>query len=256
MKHLTILPVRILAAVALALPLSCLGFKVELKPAATSVSCYDFVELTLQVSEPQAKNPFTDVAIEGSFEKQGETPAKVEGFCDSADGTLFRIRFMPSKPGAYKYSVSYSESGEFKQQFTGSFVAKDDRKKGVVRVDPEFPAHFQYEGSKERFFWNGTTAYWLAGWDDENIAQIIDRLDRLKVTRVRAALCGRVKDGRAWFENVFPTEQFSFRLNPWLEQNPNSIEQPGYDVTRFNVAFWQKYERLLAKLGARTWRSQ
>ena len=190
-----------------------------------SVSCYDFLEVTLNVSNPQAENPFTDVTVEGSFSLNGDKPLAVDGFCDSADGSVFRIRFMPSKPGSYDYTVKYRE-GAFEKTHQGTFQARDEKKKGLVRVDPEFPSHFQWDGSKERYFWNGTTAYWLAGWDDETIRQSLDRLDRLKVTRVRAALSGRVKDGHAWFENVFPTDKFSFLLNPWVAKNPASMEIP------------------------------
>jgi hypothetical protein len=218
--------------------------RVEFSAPPPRVDCYDFVEVTLSVSGSAAANPFADAAVEGAFALEGGQPLTVDGFCDSEDGKLFRIRFMPAKPGAYSYTVKYRE-GTFEKSHQGNFQAADGKKKGIVRVDPEFPSHFQYEGTKERYFWNGTTTYWLAGWDDENIRQIIDRLDRLKVTRVRAALSGRVKDGRAWFENVFPNEKFSFLLNPWVARNPASIEEPGFDVARFNVAYWQKWERML-----------
>lgn len=219
--------------------------RVEFATANREVACYDFVEVTLNVTGSAARNPFTDVTIEGTFNLHGKEPLAVDGFCDSEDGRVFRIRFMPSMPGTYNYTAKYRE-GTFEKSHQGTFVAKDGKKKGIVRVDPEFPAHFQWEGSKERYFWNGITAYWLAGWNDDTIQQILDRLDLLKVTRVRAALCGRVKDGRAWFENVFPTDQFAFRLEPWVAKNPSSVEKPEFDVTRFNVAYWQKWERLLS----------
>jgi len=83
------------------------------------------------------------------------------------------------------------------------------------------------------------------GLDVPTIEQIIDRLDQLKVTRVACRSEWRVKDGQAWFENVYPTEKFSFLLNPWVAKSPGSVENPEFDVTRFNVAHWQKYERLL-----------
>ena len=230
----------------------CLGFalagtaepRVEFKPSANTVECYDFLEVTMSVTDSAASNPFTEVTVEGAFAPKGGKPLAVDGFCDLADGRTFRIRFMPSQPGAYEYTVKYREGG-FEKTHQGVFEATEGKRKGVVRVDPEFPWHFQWEGSKERYFWNGTTTYWLAGWDDETIRQAIDRLDRLKVTRVRAALNGRVQDGRAWFENVFPTDKFSFRLEPWVAKDTANLKQPGFDVTRFNVAFWQKYERLL-----------
>ncbi len=219
--------------------------KVELAAPSAPVAAYDFAEVTLNVTGSEAKNPFTDAAVTGSFGLKGAAPLAVDGFCDSADGSVFRIRFMPAKPGTYEYQIKYRE-GSFEQTLTGSFTATDEKRKGIVRIDPEYPAHFQFEGSKERFFWNGTTAYWLAGWDDETIRDSLDRLDQAKVTRVRAALSGRVKDGNAWFEPVVPSEKFSFLLNPWVAAQPDSVEQPGFDVTRFNPAYWQKWERLLA----------
>lgn len=230
--------------IALALPISGAEPRVEFTASSDAVACYEFVEVTLNVDQSAAANPFTDVTVDGTFAPKGGQPLSVDGFCDSADGRLFRIRFMPSKPGTYNYTVKYRE-GAFEKTHQGSFEAKDERKKGLVRVDPEFPSHFQWEGSKERFFWNGTTAYWLAGWDDETIRESLDRLDQFRVTRVRAALSGRVKDGGAWFENVAATDKFSFLLNPWVARNPASVEQPGFDVTRFNMDYWQKWERLL-----------
>ncbi|MHC1766270.1 MAG: DUF4038 domain-containing protein [Verrucomicrobiia bacterium] len=223
---------------------------VQFTASAAKVDCYEFVEVAIKPSGSEAKNPFTDAVVEGSFALQGGQPIKVDGFCDSADGSVFRIRFMPSVPGNYEYTVNYREGG-FQKSHQGRFEAADGKKRGIVRVDPEFPSHFQWEGTKERFFWNGTTAYWLAGWDDDTIRQIIDRLDRLKVTRVRAALSGRVQNGRAWFEDVYPTDKFSFLLNPWEAKDPASVEKPGFDVRRFNVAYWQKWERLLARARAK-----
>ncbi len=214
--------------------------------SADTVDRYDFVEVTANVAQSAARNPFTDVMLTGSFGPTGGPKTDVEGFCDAADGTVFRIRFMPSAPGRYEYLVKYRE-GSFEKVQQGAFSVRQDPRRGIVRVDPEFPAHFQWEGTKERYFWNGTTAYFMAGWDDETIKQNIERLDRLKVTRVRVALNGRVKDGRAWFENVFPTDKFSFLLNPWVAKNPQSVENPEFDVTRFNVTHWQKFERLLAQ---------
>jgi hypothetical protein len=213
--------------------------------SAERVDRYDFVEVTANVTQSAAKNPFTDATLTGNFGPKGGARTEVVGFCDAADGAIHRIRFMPNSPGQYEYAVTYRE-GSFEKVQRGTFSVTEEPRRGIVRVDPEFPSHFQWEGTKERFFWNGTTAYWMAGWDDQTIKENIDRLDRLKVTRIRVALNGRVKDGRAWFENVFPTDKFSFLLNPWLAKNPQSVEQPEFDVTRFNVAHWQKFERLVA----------
>lgn len=81
-------------------------------------------------------------------------------------------------------------------------------------MDPQYPWHFVWEGTGEHCFWNGTTTFWLMGWDDETIKRSIDRLAALRVNRLRVVLNSRVKNGRDWFEKVFPTDKFTFLLNP------------------------------------------
>jgi len=212
--------------------------------SATGVDVYDYVEVTIHVTRPTAVNPFTDVVVAGEFSCEDDEPRKVDGFCDAQDGSVFRIRMMPTKPGLHRYSVTYRQ-GDIEASQAGTFTARDAGRRGLVRVDPAYPWHFLWEGTGEHYFWNGTTTYWLMGWDDDTIRRNLDRLHRLKVNRVRVVITGRVKDGRAWAENVYPTDTFRFLLDPWVARRPESVEDPGYDVTRFNVTHWQKYDRLL-----------
>ena len=217
---------------------------VKFVQSASTVDAYDFVEVTLKVEKQDAGNPFTEVVVEGWFARDGGQQVRVDGFCDSSDGRTFHIRFMPTRPGSYDYRVKYRQ-GSYVKTHIGKFSAQDGKRRGLVRVDGDYPWHFLWEGTGEHYFWNATTTYWLLGWDDENIRKNIDRLHKLKVNRLRTAICGRVKSGRAWFENVFPTDKFSFRLNPWVAQIPDSVERPGFDVKRFNIPHWQKIERML-----------
>lgn len=217
---------------------------VRFVPSSDNVDCYDFVEVVANVEKPDAGNPFTDVVVEGQFAAAGGQTIHVDGFCDSADGRVFRIRFMPTRPGDYEYTVTYRQ-GDYGTSYKGKFVAGKGSRRGLIRVDKNHPWHFLWEGTGEHFFWNGTTTYWLLGWDDETIRSNIDRLSRLQVNRLRVAINGRVENGQAWYENVFPTDRFSFRMNPWVAQRPDSVEDPGFDVTRFNLSHWQKIERML-----------
>jgi len=217
---------------------------VTFSQSADTVDVYDFVEVTISVERPDAANPFTDVIVEGQFAPEGGEPVHVDGFCDAQDGSVFRIRFMPTRPGPHGYSATCRQ-GDYEATHSGSFSARDVGRSGLVRVDPEYPWHFLWEGTGEHYFYNGTTTYWLAGWDDETIFRSLDRLHALQVNRVRAAITGRVKNGRAWYENAFPTDKFTFLLNPWVAERPDDVEKPGIDVTRFSVEHWQKYERLL-----------
>lgn len=218
---------------------------IRFSQSADVVDVYDFMEIAINVENPNAPNPFTDVTIEGQFALSDGLPIQVDGFCDSEDGSVFRVRFMPTQPGSYSYSVKYIQ-GSQEAMHSGKFTAVDARNRGIVRVDPEYPWHFLWEGTEEHYFWNGTTAYWMIGLDDEIIRESLDRLANLKVNRVRAVLMGRVKDGRAWYEDVYPSDDFTFLLNPWKAERPDNIQDPGFDVTRFNVSHWQKYERLLS----------
>lgn len=217
---------------------------VTFRQSSTAVDAYDFVEVTIDMARPATANPFTDVAVAGEFRCGDGESVRVDGFCDSQDGSVFRIRFMPTKPGVHSYSVSYRQ-GDLEVKHAGTFTARDAGRRGLVRVDPRHPWHFLWEGTGEHYFWNGTTTYFLMGWDDQTIRESLDRLHRLKVNRVRVVIMGRVKDGQAWMEHAYPTDNFTFLLNPWVAPRPDSLENPGFDVTRFNVAHWQKYDRLL-----------
>jgi len=218
--------------------------KVAFSQPTETVEAYDFVEITLNVTSPDAKNPFMDVVVEGQLGKAGDSQRlPVGGFCDSADGSVFRIRFMPAVPGDYAYSVTYRQGG-FEKTHTGTFRASDGHRRGPVRVDPKYPWHFIWQGTGEHYFFNGTTAYWLAGWREERmINNSIERLHQLKVNRMRVLLSGAAN--MFWGEQVMTGENFTIYLRPWIAQAPESIGHPGIDYTRFNIPYWQKWERML-----------
>ena len=69
--------------------------------SSESVECYDFVDVTIRVDKAYARSPFTEVFVSGTFgRRKNQESFRVEGFCDSSDGSIFRIRFMPlSSPG-------------------------------------------------------------------------------------------------------------------------------------------------------------
>ncbi len=208
------------------------------------VEAYDFIEVTAHVDSPDVANPFTAASLTGFFARSG-SPERVaiQGFCDSADGSVFRIRFMPSSPGEYTYSLTYSQSG-LQKTFSGKFSVTDAHRRGPIRVDPSHPWHFVWEGTGEHYFFNGTTAYWITGWRDERIIQFsLERLHELKINRIRTLLGGRVNT--MYGEPVMNTEEFSVFLSPWPAEKADDFYHPGFDYSRFNVAHWQKYERML-----------
>jgi hypothetical protein len=40
-------------------------------------------------------------------------------------------------------------------------------------------------------------------------------------------------------------ENFTMMLRPWLAEAPKSFDNPKIDFTRFNLSYWQKWERML-----------
>ncbi|MBB3125487.1 hypothetical protein FHS19_000141 [Paenibacillus rhizosphaerae] len=231
------------------------------------VETYDFIEVRIHVENPSVANPFTEAEVFGQFGldvepftfthglpdgelgtasiRPGLIP--VDGFCDSDDGSLYRIRFMPSEAGAYSYEAVFTAGGQ-KYHTSGTFMAENRGRKGLLRVDPDFPFHFQWDNTKEHFFYHGMTAYHMPGiQDDAEIRRSIDRLHACKVNRIRIAVnSSRVRNGMAWFEPVYDSEDFTFLYGPWIAERPHDHTYPGWDVTRFDIAYWRKLERLLA----------
>jgi hypothetical protein len=217
---------------------------VSFSQSAPTVEVFDFVEIAAKISWPRVRNPFTDASLTGRFElADGSKQWLAEGFCDAEDGNVFRIRFMPPQAGDYRYSVEYRQ-GAGSQTWTGRFHASDGRRRGPIRIDPQYRWHFVWEGTGEHYFFNGTTAYWLAGWkDDQVIKASIGRLHRLKIDRMRVTIAGRTN--LFYGEPVMNGPNWTLFLTPWPARQADDVFHPGFDYRRFDVAYWQKFDRLL-----------
>lgn len=193
----TLLITTLLAAVG---PVLCAdvgpGRDVIFAASADTVACHDFIEVTVRVDTPPRADPDSDPGLEGTFGIAGQPPLTVKGFRDAEDGSVFRIRFMPSSPGNYDYVVRW-HAGDVVRTGPGSFTAVEDRRKGVLRVDPAHPAHLLWDASQERFYWSGLEATGLVGLDRDTLAASLDLLDRCRVTALRVALADRC-DSTFW----------------------------------------------------------
>lgn len=217
---------------------------VDFTQSAEQVGAFDFVEVTARVTNPTFRNPFTDATLAGDFAADDSSEhVMVAGFCDSSDGSVFRIRFMPDKAGGYSFHVAL-KMGTATKEYSGKFTATDEHRKGPIRDDPKYPWSFIWQGTGEHYFFNGTTAYWLLGWRDEHtIEYSIDRLTRLKVNRMRVTLAGRTST--FYGEPVMNGARWNMLLEPWPAKDIQDFTHPGFDYARFNVAYWQKFDRML-----------
>lgn len=211
-----------------------------------TVERFEPVEISATLTETPTSNPFSEARFIGNFADPSGPAQQIDGFCDSADGKVFRLRYLPTVEGEVNLTVSLNW-GKYTAGTSGKFRVVQSERKGLLRVDKEHPSHFVWEGTGEHYFWNSTTTYWLLAWDEETIMESINRLAKLGINRIRVAMCGRTRDGKRWSEpSVLPTERFSFRLEPWPAANPSDIEQPNYDTTRLNPPHWQKLDRLVS----------
>ena len=218
------------------------GRSVRFAQSSATVEAYDFIDVTAMVGAPHHGNPFTDATLAGWFETaDGRTRWSVDGFCDSPDGSVFRIRFAPPRPGAYRYQVEYRDSGS-RRRFDGTFHATAGGRRGPIRVDSLHPWHFVWEGTGEHYYFNGTTAYWIFGWrDDSVITSTLDRLHRLGVNRVRTTIAGR--SNTFFGEPVVVGPQWTLYVTPWPAAKPEDVYHPGFDYRRFHLPYWEKIER-------------
>ncbi|TVQ23517.1 MAG: DUF5060 domain-containing protein [Spirochaetaceae bacterium] len=224
-------------------------------PSAPSVPTYDRFEVEVHPAQPLPANPFTDARLRATVTTPVGQTWRVEGFCDSDDGSLYRLRVMPTDPGEYRVDLRFERGATAggrplaavaPETSTLLFTATASKHPGVVRLDPEHREHFVFSGSGEHYYWNGTTAYYLMGYTDESVIDAsLARLARKRVNRARVMLYGRQYD-RPWGQPVVQSDAFSMCLNPWPARFPDDPTLPEFDLTRFNVEYWRKYERMLA----------
>ena len=73
---------------------------------------------------------------------------------------------------------------------------------------------------------------------------LVDRLHRLKVNRLRVTIAGR--EAMTFFgEPVMTGANWTVFIAAWPAQNADDPFHPGFDYRRFNVPYWQKFERML-----------
>ncbi len=73
-------------------------------PAPAGVNVLDLAGAEVRPRPVPPANPFTEVSVRGEFGPEGGETIFVDGFCDASDGSVHRVRFMPSRPGRHAYA--------------------------------------------------------------------------------------------------------------------------------------------------------
>ncbi|VAW88283.1 hypothetical protein MNBD_GAMMA16-662 [hydrothermal vent metagenome] len=127
--------------------------------ANSSIALYDVFEISAS-SENEYKNSFDyqEVELVGEFESPHGDIYQVSGFYDGVVNkkNIWRLRFMPSMAGEWKYKV-FSLDG--KEDTVGHFMVSSTPAQktnhGHIKVDPEHPQYLIYD--------DGTPHYWVGG---------------------------------------------------------------------------------------------
>jgi hypothetical protein len=232
--------------------------EVEFVKAPDRVPLYGLFEAQVRVKSPVAANPFTDARLTATFTTAGEK-ATVDGFSDSLDGALFKVRFSPQTARAvYSYRIVYSDAAGT-QTATGQFRCVEGKEFRPVIADPRHPKHFIHAATDRRFYHVGLTAYHLLdpSQDDAMVRKTVEYAARNGFNKIRFLLAGypREMPRRTTPPDPEVGVTDSAKLpnygapNGTVNPLPVWVGEPHrYDFTRFNIDYWRKVERAIAAM--------
>ena len=201
--------------------------------------CFEFT-----ASGRKDGNPFTDWTIRGLFEGERETVA-ADGFYDG-DG-IWRVRFMPSFPGLYRYTVT----GTFGEARTGTFTVTEagPGNHGPVRVRDTF--YFGYADGTP-FYPLGTTCYVWELQDDPLIERTLASLKKARFNKIRFCILPKHYDYNLGEPRSYPFEGSPMDSSVLTPANfhlyTGKTEGNRFDFTRFNPAHFRHIERCILQL--------
>ncbi len=201
--------------------------------AQEKVECWDRFELALR--HKAGGNPFS-VKVSATF-TNGQTSKTVAGFYDG-DNT-YRIRFMPTEAGEWKYVTSSSAGAMSRQKGSFTAVPASQNNHGMVVVDKKY--HFMYADST-RYYPFGTTSYAWTHATDALQEETVKQLAESGFNKIR--MC------------VFPKEDAQYKEEPpylpfvvkGVSTDETGKKNYEFDYEQFNPAFFQNLEKRLDQL--------
>lgn len=206
------------------------------------VEKWDFFEYSLPCQS--SDNPFLDVTLEATFVHLN-SQVRVSGFYDG--GGVFKIRFMPSHEGVWRFVTHSNIPALDGQQGEFLCVAPLANNHGPVRVFNTI--NFAYEDGMP-YLPVGTTCYVWNLQGDELEEQTLETLRRSPFNKIRMCVFPK----RYLFNhNEPPCYPFSGEVTQgWdanVERAYRSSEPPQYwDFSQFNPQYFQRLEKRILDL--------
>lgn len=184
------------------------------------------------------------------FSAQVKGPGGVEftlpGFYDG--NRVWKLRVAPTAPGAWEV-VTRSSLPALDGRAT-RFTAVENQEKpqhGPLRIDRAHPRHFQYEDGT-RFYPMGYECDWLWALDlgKSTIETTTAFLDLISASGFNYVIVNSYAYDTGWRKGKTGDDDYGPPpIYPW----PGSNEKPEHG--RFNLEYWQHYDRMIAALNDR-----
>ncbi|MFF0703729.1 DUF5060 domain-containing protein [Streptomyces tendae] len=183
----------------------------------------------LMLRGPDTGNPYRDTEFGVEF-RHGHRVVPADGFHDG-DG-VYRVRFMPDREGAWTYTTRSTASGLDAVEGGFHCTPPGPGNHGPVRVAG--PRTFRYaDGTPYLPF--GTTCYHWTHYEDEKLEE--DTLRTLAASPFnKVRMC------------LLPTRAMNPPRLPFPGVAPGPPRPRGLDTTRFDPAFFARFERRVRDL--------
>ena len=185
------------------------------------ISKYEIHETTVRIKPDLNVNPFKETLLKGEYIGPDGISTKVNGFCDSSDGSIFKIRFTPQKEGTYVFDLVLTYAGKHIEA-SGKFDVVIGEHNGFILKDPNDSRRLMTsDGSKPYFL--SKTAWLLLG--SSRWKEFIDLAVSYNINVLRFGL----------EVNYY---YYSAHIDVWPWEGIRS--KPDY--SRFNIETWQRFD--------------
>ncbi len=207
-------------------------------------SCKKWDPFEISVKGPAEGNPFREQWVKAEFVSRNER-VTCDGFYDG--GGVYKVRFMPSFEGEYRYTLT----GSFGISQTGEFTVTESESgnHGPVRTAGRF--HLAYEDGTP-YYSIGTTCYVWELQSDELIEETLATLEESSFNKIRFCIFPKhysynLKEPRSYPYEGTPMDSSVLNAENFGEYT-GKTEGNHWDFYRFNPEHFAHIERCIERL--------
>ncbi|MCX6926744.1 MAG: DUF4038 domain-containing protein [Verrucomicrobia bacterium] len=213
----------------------------DLTPEAVKVSRWQPRDFDFRC-EAKVENPF-QVTFTAEATGPGGIRLILPGFYDG--NSTWKVRFAPAAEGEWSLQT-HSQLAALDNRHA-SVMCTSNRPPnlhGGLRVDPQYPRHFVFEDGR-RYFLMGYECDWLWALDlgKPDLHRTETFLDKLAAQSFNYVILNAYAHDTDWRKGKTGEDDFG---PPAIFAWEGTNEQP--DHTRFNLAYWRHYDRVIDAL--------